>query len=39
LREFVAERIAKFKAPGALEIVESIPRTSSGKIRRAFWQQ
>jgi O-succinylbenzoic acid--CoA ligase len=39
LRGFAAGRIAKFKAPGALEIVESIPRTSSGKIRRAFRQQ
>ena len=34
VRSFAAERIAKFKAPRALEIVESIPRTASGKIAR-----
>jgi O-succinylbenzoic acid--CoA ligase len=35
LREFAAEHTAKFKAPRALEIVDYIPRTASGKIRRA----
>jgi O-succinylbenzoic acid--CoA ligase len=34
LRAFAGERIAKFKAPRTLELVSSIPRTSSGKIRR-----
>ena len=34
LREFAAERIAKFKAPRTIEIVDTIPRTPSGKIRR-----
>ena len=34
LRAFAAERLAKFKAPRALEIVSSIPRTASGKIAR-----
>ncbi len=34
VRAFVAERLAKFKAPRALEIVSSIARTTSGKIRR-----
>ena len=34
LRAFCNERIAKFKAPRALEIVEALPRTASGKIKR-----
>jgi O-succinylbenzoic acid--CoA ligase len=34
LRAHCADRIARFKAPRALEIVETIPRTSSGKISR-----
>jgi len=34
LRAFAGERLAKFKAPRALEVVESIPRTGSGKIAR-----
>ncbi|HEV2686753.1 MAG TPA: AMP-binding protein, partial [Actinomycetota bacterium] len=34
LRAFVAERLARFKAPRALELVSSIPRTRSGKIAR-----
>jgi O-succinylbenzoic acid--CoA ligase len=34
LRAFCAERIAKFKAPRALEITEALPRTASGKIKR-----
>jgi O-succinylbenzoic acid--CoA ligase len=34
LRAFCAERIAKFKAPRAVEIRQTIPRTASGKIRR-----
>ena len=35
LRVHSTERIAKFKAPRALEIVESIPRTPSGKVKRS----
>jgi O-succinylbenzoic acid--CoA ligase len=35
LRAFSAERIAKFKAPRALEIRETLSRTSSGKVRRS----
>ena len=35
LRAFCAERIAKFKAPRALEIVQTLPRTASEKIKRA----
>jgi o-succinylbenzoate---CoA ligase len=34
VRAFATERIARFKAPRALEIVEAISRTPSGKIRR-----
>jgi o-succinylbenzoate---CoA ligase len=34
LRAFCAERIAKFKAPRALEIRQALPRTSTGKIKR-----
>jgi O-succinylbenzoic acid--CoA ligase len=34
LRAFCVQRIAKFKAPRALEMVETLPRTPSGKIRR-----
>ena len=34
LRAHCAERIARFKAPRALEIVETIPRTPSGKPKR-----
>jgi len=34
LRAHCAERIARFKAPRALEIVASIPRTASGKVAR-----
>jgi o-succinylbenzoate---CoA ligase len=34
LRERCRERIARFKAPSELILVESIPRTASGKVRR-----
>jgi o-succinylbenzoate---CoA ligase len=34
LRAFCAERIAKFKAPRALELRKSLPHTASGKIKR-----
>jgi O-succinylbenzoic acid--CoA ligase len=34
LRAFCAKRIAKFKAPRALEIRQALPRTSTGKIKR-----
>jgi O-succinylbenzoic acid--CoA ligase len=34
LRAFCAERIAKFKAPRALELRDSLPHTASGKIKR-----
>src|SRR5262249_56081365 len=35
LREFVRERLARFKVPGLIRIVPEIPKTSGGKIRRA----
>ena len=35
LRAHVAQRIARFKAPRAFEIVDAIPRTPSGKIKRS----
>jgi o-succinylbenzoate---CoA ligase len=34
LKGFLAERLAAFKAPKRILIVEQIPRTASGKIRR-----
>jgi len=34
LRERCRERIARFKAPSELILVDSIPRTASGKVRR-----
>jgi O-succinylbenzoic acid--CoA ligase len=34
LRAFCEERLARYKVPRALEIIETLPRTSSGKIRR-----
>ena len=34
LRAFCAERIAKFKAPRALEIRAALPHTASGKVAR-----
>jgi O-succinylbenzoic acid--CoA ligase len=34
VRAFAGERIARFKAPRAMELVSSIPRTTSGKIAR-----
>jgi O-succinylbenzoic acid--CoA ligase len=35
LRDHAAERIARFKAPRELVLVPALPRTASGKIRRA----
>ncbi len=35
LRDFVADRIGRHKAPRELEIVPELPRTVSGKLRRA----
>ena len=34
LREAAADRIARFKAPRELVLVDALPRTASGKIRR-----
>jgi O-succinylbenzoic acid--CoA ligase len=34
LRDHTAERIARFKAPREVEVVDAIPRTSAGKPRR-----
>jgi acyl-CoA synthetase (AMP-forming)/AMP-acid ligase II len=34
LRDFLAERLASFKLPAELHVVEQIPRTGSGKIKR-----
>jgi acyl-coenzyme A synthetase/AMP-(fatty) acid ligase len=36
LRAFAANRLATFKTPRRLEIVETIPRTHSGKIARTL---
>jgi amino acid adenylation domain-containing protein len=35
LREFVRQRLARFKVPGLIRIVPEIPKTSVGKVRRA----
>ena len=35
LRDHCAERLASFKVPKAFELVEALPRTESGKLRRA----
>ena len=35
LRDFASDRIARFKAPREVVLVESLPRTPSGKLRRA----
>lgn len=34
LKKFVAERVAKYKQLGYVQIVEDIPKTASGKILR-----
>lgn len=34
LKKFVAERVAKFKQLGHVQIVESIPKSGAGKILR-----
>ncbi len=34
LRDHTGERIARFKAPRELSIVDDVPRTPGGKIRR-----
>lgn len=34
LKEFVAERVAKYKQLGYVQVIESIPKTVSGKILR-----
>jgi long-chain acyl-CoA synthetase len=34
LREFLAERLADYKIPAAIEIVATLPREESGKIRK-----
>jgi len=35
LREFVRERLARFKVPGLIRIVPELPKTPGGKVRRA----
>jgi acyl-CoA synthetase (AMP-forming)/AMP-acid ligase II len=35
LREHSRERLARFKAPRELNVVDALPRTPSGKLRRA----
>jgi acyl-CoA synthetase (AMP-forming)/AMP-acid ligase II len=35
LRDFASDRIARFKAPRDVVLVESLPRTASGKLRRS----
>jgi acyl-coenzyme A synthetase/AMP-(fatty) acid ligase len=34
LRSFLGERLAAFKLPSELHLVEQIPRTGSGKVKR-----
>ena len=35
LRRHCADRLAGFKVPRAIELVAALPRTESGKVRRA----
>jgi o-succinylbenzoate---CoA ligase len=34
LRDWVGERLARFKVPKAIEVTETLPRTASGKLLR-----
>ena len=34
LREFVRQRAAGYKVPGAVEFVVDLPRTATGKVQR-----
>lgn len=34
LKKFVAERVAKYKQLGYIQVIKSIPKTASGKILR-----
>jgi O-succinylbenzoic acid--CoA ligase len=36
LRDFASDRIARFKAPRDIVLVEELPRTPSGKLRRSL---
>jgi fatty-acyl-CoA synthase len=35
LRDFASDRIARFKTPRDVVLLESLPRTASGKLRRS----
>ncbi|WP_020667486.1 acyl-CoA synthetase [Amycolatopsis nigrescens] len=35
LREFLRPRLAKYKIPAQLELLDALPRTGSGKVRKA----
>jgi carnitine-CoA ligase len=39
LTEWCAVRLAKFKVPSAIEFVETLPRTSVGKIQKEKLRQ
>jgi acyl-CoA synthetase (AMP-forming)/AMP-acid ligase II len=34
LREFVGERLARFKVPKTIEVADTLPRTPTGKLLR-----
>lgn len=36
VREWARERLAGYKCPRSIELVESLPRTTTGKLRRRF---
>ncbi len=39
LRAFVRERLAAYKCPKTMQFIESLPRTASGKVKRAELRQ
>ena len=34
LRDFAAQRLARFKLPRALEVIDAVPRDSNGTVKK-----